>query len=153
MLRSERATTSGAILVFACYAAMLIVMPRFSPITLLHCFFSSSGDPPRSICETGLNPAYPLVFVLSIAGTVLFFFGVFGWSFVANRLFVIGALALEYGLAGMVASALGSSYGIFASPATTFVPLVLIGAVVLGYHASRFLKMPRPAPKGPQLTR
>ena len=98
-MRSKGGAALGALLLVGSYL-LLALLPAVSPFHVQHCLASS--------CFSGLNPVYPLIFVVSIAGTAVLFYGVFGRAFVFNRVFAVSMIALEYGLAATVSSLLSS---------------------------------------------
>lgn len=138
MVRYARIAISGGFLLFASYAGLLIVMPALTPFTLVHCVYQTPGNAPRSECYTGINPDYPVVFIFSIAGTVMLLFGVFGRAYVTSPLFVAGMIALEYGLAGVVSSAQQRT-GVGESP-LLFAPLLAVGGFVIVLHTIRYVR-------------
>jgi hypothetical protein len=129
---SARVAAAGAGLAFGGLLALLAVMPRVTPFELRRCF-------PGSQCFSSVNPDYPLVFLLSVAGTVLLFLGLFGRGFVLNPVFVAGMIALEYGLAGVVSAALDAEREAAGGP-VVFAPLVAIGALAIAFQTSRRLR-------------
>jgi hypothetical protein len=139
LVRSVRLAAAGAGVVCASVAA-LAALPRFSPFELVHCP-PASAQPSEgaALCFSSVNPAYPVVFLLSLAGTVVFFFGAFGKSFVVSPVFVVGMIALGYGLSGVVSGALDAQRASSISPAV-FAPLVTIGALALCLQTYRRLR-------------
>jgi hypothetical protein len=140
LVRSTRTAAAGAVILFASYAAMLVVLPGVSPFQLTSCATHSPAQaPPASECLS-LNPIYPVVFLVSIGGTVALFVGGFGRRFVVGPVFVAGMVALEYGLAGVVSATLsGKSEG--PTDPIIFTPLISIGAAVVCFHAYRWLRL------------
>ena len=114
--------------------ALAVVLPRLSPFEVVHCV-------PReqAVCFSGVNPAYPVAFLLSVAGTVVLFFGAFGRGFVVNPVFVAGMIALAYGLSGVVSAVLDTQRATRAAP-EVFAPLVAIGAVAISLQTYRRLR-------------
>jgi hypothetical protein len=139
LVRSAKVATVGAVLLCASYAAMLVVLPVVSPLVAVRCAPATPAQAPlASSCFSSLNPVYPVVFLLSVAGTVALFFGWFGRRFIVGPVFVAGMFALEYGLAGTVSALFSGRSGVSASP-LIFAPLVAIGAAAVGLHAYRWL--------------
>jgi hypothetical protein len=126
LVRSVGLAASGAALVLVCYALIFVFMPSFTPFTNVNCLTPTQ-------CFSGVNPEYPLVFVVSVAGTVVALFGVFGRYFVFSGVFAIGMIALEYGLAGAVSASLAAKSGPDLTPAF-FLPFIIIGVVILGFQ-------------------
>lgn len=114
--------------------AALIVLPRLSPFEQLHC-------PPQGAapCFSSVNPAYPVAFLLSLAGMVVLFFGAFGKGFVVSPVFVVGMIALGYGLSGVVTGLLDAQRASPIGP-EVFAPLVAIGALALFFQTFRRLR-------------
>ena len=134
MVRSFRLAVWGAGLLCASVAA-LIALPSLSPFELLHC----PGPLPPSAqgaCFSSVNPAYPAAFLLSLAGTVILFFGAFGRSFIVSPVFVVAMIALGYGLSGVVSGSLDAQRASTMSP-EVFAPLVAIGALALCFQTLR----------------
>lgn len=111
---------------------LMAALPKVSPFHVVHCLGSS--------CFSGLNPAYPLLFVATVAGTGLLLFGLFGREFVLTPVFVASMVALEYGLAAIVSSLLSGDDPL------VFSPLVGIGLAGLGLNAYRRLRRGLPGP-------
>jgi hypothetical protein len=131
LVRSIKLAAAGGAVVCLSYFFIFLVMPSVTPFDSVHCLTSTQ-------CFNGINPAYPLVFLVSVAGTVVLFFGLFGRRFVFSPVFAIGMIALEYGLAGVVSSSLGAQSGPNLTP-VDFLPFVTIGVVVLGFQ--RYLQL------------
>ena len=121
-MRSKGGAALGALLLVGSYL-LLALLPAVSPFHVQHCLASS--------CFSGLNPVYPLIFVVSIAGTAVLFYGVFGRAFVFNRVFAVSMIALEYGLAATVSSLLSSE------DPSLFLPFLAIGVVGITFHTFR----------------
>lgn len=140
MARSVRVAAAGAGVLCAS-VAVLMALPRFSPFELLDCTSSVAVQPSQGgqFCFSSVNPVYPVVFLLSAAGTVVLFFGAFGRSFVVSPVFVAGMIALEYGLSGVVSGALDAQRATSISP-FIFTPLVAIGALALSFQTYRRLR-------------
>ena len=88
----------GASLLFGGIATMLALLPAVTPFWVLSCSPIAGGTQ----CFGGPNLIYPAVFLISMAGAVLVFLGLFGRGFVIAPLFVAGLLLLGWGSAGMV---------------------------------------------------
>lgn len=131
MVRSVRLAAGGAGLVCASVAA-LIALPSLSPFEVVHCPLAQGAE----VCFSSVNPAYPAAFLLSLAGTVVLFFGAFGRSFIVSPVFVVGMIALGYGLSGVVSGSLDAQRASTISP-EVFVPLVAIGALALCFQTFR----------------
>ena len=149
LVRSARLAEAGAAVLCASYIALFVVMPRFTPFQLLNCTpiaptqsFPEGG----TSCFTSLNTAYPLVFLVSVAGTVTLLFGLLGRGFVVSPVSVIGMIALEWGLAGVVSASLNTESGVATNP-VIFAPFVALGALVLCFQANRRLR-PQTSPAG-----
>lgn len=139
MVRSVRLAIAGVGILCAS-VAVLLVLPRLSPFELLHCPPEAPAQPSQAAtCFSSVNPLYPIVFLLSAAGTVVIFFGAFGKSFVVSPVFVAGMIALEYGLSGVVSGALDAERAQPIDPAV-FAPLVAIGALALALQTYRRLR-------------
>ncbi len=80
--------------------------------------------------------------MLSLAGTVILFFGAFGRSFVVSPVFVVAMIALGYGLSGVVSGSLDAERASTISP-EVFAPLVGIGALALCFQTLRRLRRRR----------
>ena len=138
-LRSPPAAIAGAVILVGGYA-LIAALPRVSPFHVVHCIGSS--------CFSGLNPAYPLLFVATVAGTAVLFFGLFGRAFVLSPVFVASMVALEYGLAATTSSLLSGQDPL------VFSPLVAIGFAGLGFNAYRRLRRSVATPgEGPSISR
>jgi hypothetical protein len=140
LVRSVRLAIAGAGILCAS-VALLLVLPRLSPFELLHCPPVAPAQPSREAagCFSMINPLYPIVFLLSVAGTAVIFLGAFGRSFIVSPVFVAGMIALEYGLSGVVSGALDGERAASIDPAV-FAPLVAIGALALGFQTYRRLR-------------
>jgi hypothetical protein len=138
LVRSVRLTAAGAGLICASVAA-LVALPSLSPFELVRCAPGPLSPPTQGACFSSVNPAYPAAFLLSLAGTVVLFFGAFGRSFVANPVFVVAMIALGYGLSGVVSGALDAQRASTISP-EVFAPLVAIGASALCLQTFRRLR-------------
>src|ERR1700733_1677005 len=136
LVRSVSLAIAGAGILCAS-VALLLVLPRLSPFELLHCPPAAPAQPFQAApCFSSVNPLYPIVFLLSAAGTVVIFLGVFGRSFIVSPVFVAGVIALEYGLSGVVSGALDAQRANPIDPAV-FAPLVAIGAAALCFQIYR----------------
>jgi len=80
-----------------------------------------------------------VAFLLSLAGTVILFYGMFGRSFVVSPVFVVAMIALGYGLSGVVSGSLDAERVSTISP-DVFAPLVAIGALALCFQTLRRLR-------------
>lgn len=138
MVKSVRLAVGGAGLLCASIAA-LITLPNFSPFELVHCSLGPLSPPSQGACFSGVNPAYPVAFLLSLAGTVILFYGAFGRNFVVSPVFVVAMIALGYGLSGVVSGSLDAERASTISP-EVFVPLVGIGALALCFQTLRRLR-------------
>ncbi len=138
MVRSVRLAFAGAAVVCASVAS-LVTLPNLSPFELVRCPPASGQPPQAALCLSSVNPVYPVVFLLSLAGAVVFFFGAFGRGFVVSPVFVIGMIALGYGLSGVVSGVLDAQRVSTNSPAV-FAPLVAIGALALCFQTYRRLR-------------
>jgi hypothetical protein len=139
LVRSVRLAIAGAGILCAS-VALLLVLPRLSPFELLHCLPPATAQPfQEAPCFSSVNPLYPIVFLVSVAGTVVVFFGVFGKGFIVSPVFVVGMIALEYGLSGVVSGALDAERAEPIDPAV-FAPLVVIGALAVCFQALRRLR-------------
>jgi len=139
---SGRLAFAGAAVV--CAGVLLLVsLPGVTPFEQVNCSVGvvepSSGGP---FCFNSVNPVYPGLFLLQVAGTIVFFFGAFGKRFIVNPLFVAGMIALEYGLSGVVSGALDAQRANTFSP-ILFAPLVVIGAGAIALQTVRRLGRPR----------
>jgi len=114
-------------------------MPRFTPFQFLNCTpISPTQSFPEggTSCFTSLNPAYPVVFLFSVAGTIALLFGLFGKRFIISPLFIIGMIALEYGLSGVVSRLLDTEAPVTGNP-VIFTPFISIGTLALCLQAYR----------------
>ena len=134
MARSVRAAGIGAVILLGSVLAMLVALPRVTPLELGHCTYAG--------CFSSVNPLYPVVFLISIAGTVILFWGAFGGHFVVSPLFVAGMVALEYGLAAAFSAFWRAGQGTSVSP-ELFAPLVGIGGVAICFQTYGRLRHPR----------
>jgi hypothetical protein len=141
LVRSVKMAVGGAGLLCASVAA-LIALPGLSPFELLHCP-GPLAPPAQGACFSSVNPAYPAAFLLSLAGTVILFFGAFGRSFIVSPVFVVAMIALGYGLSGVVSGSLDAQRASTISP-EVFAPLVAIGALALCFQVIRRVRR-RPA--------
>jgi len=142
LTKSVRLAEAGLALLCASYFALVVAMPRLSPFQFLTCSYippTPSFPQGGTTCSSSLNPAYPLVFLISVVGTVTLLFGVFGRGLVFSPVFVIGIIALEYGLAGVVSASLDTESGVSTNPAI-FSPFVFIGALALCLQTYRVLR-------------
>ncbi len=138
MVRSVRLAFAGTAVVCVSVAA-LAVLPKLAPFELVHCSPAPAQPSQGALCSSSLNLVYPVVFLLSLAGAVVFFFGAFGKGFIVSPVFVIGMIALGYGLSGVVSGALDAERASTIGPAV-FAPLVAIGAVALCFQTYRRLR-------------
>jgi hypothetical protein len=134
LVRSVRIVAAGAALLCASAFSLAVALPRLSPFEVLRCI-----PPGQTVCFSGVNPAYPVAFLLSVAGTVMLFFGAFGRGFVVNPVFVAGMIALSYGLSGVVSAVLDTQRATTSAP-EVFMPLVAIGAVAIWLQTYRRLR-------------
>jgi hypothetical protein len=129
------ASLGAAILLLSAY--LLVSLPRYSPLEVPRC---TPVAPPLSevgtSCPSSINLVYPAIYVVSVAGTALIFLGVFGRRFILNPVFVAGMIALEYGLAGVVARSI-AGHGTLGDVAI-FAPLLMIGGLAISVQAYRF---------------
>lgn len=140
--RSVNIAAAGAVLL--CLSVyILVALPKVSPLDIHHCV---PAAPPQAqgetSCFSSINPIYPVVFILSIVGTVAIFLGAFGKSFVVSPVFAAGIIALEYGLSGVVSSYLDSGTGAGIDP-YIFAPLIAIGSLAICYQTLRRLGLRR----------
>jgi hypothetical protein len=136
LVRSVSLAIAGAGILCAS-VALLLVLPRLSPFELLHCPPGAPAQPLQEApCFSSVNPLYPIVFLLSAAGTVVIFFGAFGRSFIFSPVFVAGMIALEYGLSGVVSEALDAQRANPIDP-VVFAPLIAVGATALCFQTYR----------------
>jgi hypothetical protein len=138
LVASVRVAVGGAGLLCASVAA-LIALPGLSPFELVHCTPGPLSPQSQGACLSSINPAYPVAFLLSLAGTVMLFFGAFGRGFVVSPVFVVAMIALGYGLSGVVSGTLDAERASTMSP-EVFVPLVAIGAAALSLQTLRRLR-------------
>ena len=145
MVRSTRLAIAGAVVLCASFFALFVAMPKFTPFQFVHCTLATPAQAPLiSSCFTSLNADYPLVFFLSVAGTVTMLVGLLGRGFVVSPVSVVGMIALEWGLAAMTSASLETESGVSVNP-VIFSPYVAIGALVLCFQAYRRLH-PRTTP-------
>ena len=135
------AVAGGALLCASVY--LLVTLPKVSPLDIVHCVPAAPPHAQGETCFSSVNPVYPVVFLLSVAGTVIIFLGAFGKRFVVSPVFVAGMISLEYGLAGVVSGVLGKGTGVQVDP-FVFSPLIAIGGVVICFQTFRRLRL-RPA--------
>jgi len=119
--------------------AALFALPSVSPFELVHCAPGPLSPASQGACFSSVNPAYPGAFLLSLAGTVIMFFGAFGRSFIVSPVFVVAMIALGYGLSGVVSGSLDAERASTMSP-EVFAPLVAIGALALCFQTLRRLR-------------
>ena len=74
--------------------ASLFELPKVTPYEFLKCSAYQGGTQ----CYSNLNPIYSIVFVVSMFGAVLLFFGLFGRAFVLGPFLIVGMLSLSWGL-------------------------------------------------------
>ncbi len=134
LVYSFRAAVAGAVLLCTCVLTLVVALPRTSPFEVIRCV-----SPGQTACFSGVNPAYPFFFLMSVTGMVISFFGVFGRSFVFNPVFVAGTIALAYGLSGVVSAALDAQRAVPVDPAI-FGPLIVIGSLAIGFQTYRRLR-------------
>ena len=132
LVRSVRVAAAGGALLCASVFALGVALPRLTPFEVVHCV-----PPGETVCFSGVHPAYPAFFLLSIAGIVVLFFGVFGRGFVFNPVFAVGMIALAYGLSQVVSAVLDKQRATPASPGI-FMPLVVIGAIAIWFRVYRW---------------
>ncbi len=125
MLRSV-SIGAGVSLFSGGIVTLLLVLPRIAPYEFLIC--NKVGEVRE--CVGSLNPLYQMVFILSMAGTVLFFFGLFGRAFILARLFIIGMGLLALSLIGLV-------FGYFGNESCSSQPW----SSCLAYHPELFSLM------------
>jgi hypothetical protein len=139
---SARVAVAGAAVVCAS-ALLLVALPGVTPFQQVSCSAGvvepSSGG---AFCFNSVNPVYPAVFLVQVAGTLVFFFGAFGKRFVFNPVFIAGMIALEYGLSGVVSGALDAQRAYSVSP-VIFAPLVAIGLGAIFLQTVRRLRRRR----------
>ncbi len=75
----------------------MLVLPSLSPYESFVCSTTPQG---AGECLGILNPVYLIVFLFSVGGTILFFFGLFGRDFILKPLFIFGLLLLEWNVYG-----------------------------------------------------
>jgi hypothetical protein len=138
---SARLAVAGAAVVCAS-VLLLVALPGVASFEQVNCSAGivepSSGGP---FCFNSVNPVYPVVFLVQVAGTVVFFFGAFGKGFVFSPVFVAGMIALEYGLSGVVSGALDAQRANTFSP-VIFAPLIVIGAGAILLQTMRRMRRP-----------
>ncbi len=134
MARSTRTALVGALLFCASSFVLVVALPRLSPFEVTHCV-----PPGETVCFSGVNPAFPAAFLLSVAGAVLLFFGAFGRGFVVSPVFVAGMIAIAYGLSGVVTAVLDAQRANPESP-EVFAPLVAVGALAIWLQTYRRLR-------------
>ncbi|MDG6914604.1 MAG: hypothetical protein JRN23_02385 [Nitrososphaerota archaeon] len=147
MWRSVNIAGAGAA-VLGLSAYLMAVLPRTTPLQVQHCLPAAPpGSEFQASCFSSVNPVYPLLFVASVAGTVLVFYGAFGRSLVFSPVFVAGMIALEYGLSGVVSRAV-DPLAVTEGPGF-FAPLVVIGTVAVVFQVYRRLLAGR-SPRAPR---
>ena len=77
---------------------MVTLLPYVTPYDLMRCTPLGGGTE----CIGSLNPVYPAIFIMSMVGGGLAFYGLFGRGFVLSPIFILGTLAFGWGLAGVV---------------------------------------------------
>ena len=110
---------------------LMLVLPRLAPFEFLTCSPIQGGTG----CVEGMNTTYPIMFfLLSVCGTVFFFLGLFGKSFVLNPLFILGLILVEWGSAGLAFGYLHSQWCASEASVTCIVinPDSFLGALVGG---------------------
>jgi hypothetical protein len=136
----------GLSILCASLTTMLLVLPRVTPYEFLSCRVLRGAQE----CLGSPNPLYPLTFIISVAGTLLLFFGLFGRSFIFRPLFVFGIFVLELGMLPVVFGFLGtescaSQSGRFfgttciAHNPEGFYPFIALGALSISLQIYRHL--------------
>ena len=97
-MRSVTSFAAGGAAFVGGLGGRVTLLPYVTPYDLLRCSPSGGGTQ----CFGSLNLVYPAVFVLSMVGGGLAFYGLFGRGFVLSPLFILGILVLGWGLAGAV---------------------------------------------------
>jgi hypothetical protein len=120
----------------------LLVLPNLSPFEFLSCQSVRGGTE----CSGSINPLYSLTYVVSIAGGLLLFVGLFGASFVRRPLFLFGFILVELGFGpvifGFLASEWCSSQPMISCVTTSaagFLSFVALGSLSIAIQTYRHL--------------
>ena len=97
-MKSATSFAAGAAIFVGGLGAMVTLLPYITPYDLVKCTPLGGGTE----CIGSLNLVYPAIFVMSMVGGGLAFYGLFGRGFVLSPLFILGMLALGWGLAGVI---------------------------------------------------
>ncbi|MHB1869222.1 MAG: hypothetical protein ACYCPP_09825 [Nitrososphaerales archaeon] len=119
----------------------LIEMPRITPYEFFNCSPYEGGTQ----CFGSINPIYPIIFIVSMAGAVLVFLGLFGGAFTLGPGFLLGMVFAGFGLAGIIFGYIAFKScvsGRFPGPELcpayhpeAIEPFVLVGALLLAVNA------------------
>jgi hypothetical protein len=132
---SIKAIVFGGVVLIGGFASVLILLPSITPYEFLNCSPIVGGMQ----CSSSLNPVYTPAFIISMAGSVVLFFGVFGRRFVLGPLFVIGTLLMGLGSAGVTFGYLAEQWCtsqtmlpcVFVNPGS-FTLAMLTGLILIG---------------------
>lgn len=147
-LRKKLLALMGTTVLVAGLLTLVRVLPKLTPYDLLRCRPDQGGIE----CFGGMNPAYPILFIVAIGGLVMLFLGVFGRNFVVTPLFVSGVLIEACGLSGIIFGYIGfescaqSPYSLCMAYHPEFnEPWVLAGSILISANVlvSSFLRLHR----------
>jgi len=100
-LRSSFVLLGIAILIVG--LSTLLQLSKITPYEFFKCSPYEGGTQ----CFGSINPIYWLVFFTSMAGAVLFFFGLFGRGFILGPFFILGMPLVAFGLVGVIFGYIG----------------------------------------------
>jgi len=133
---SIKALAAGSVILIGGLLSVLFLLPRVTPYDILNCSPFEGGTQ----CFGSLNPVYPVVFMISMAGSVVLFFGMFGRRFVLGPLYMIGMLLLGWGSAGVTFGYLGLQWCVsqpfalscIAYHSEFYTPAIVAGMTLIG---------------------
>ncbi len=149
---SIKAIVFGGVVLIGGLASALILLPSITPYEFVNCTHIIGGTQ----CSSSANPVYTAAFIISMAGSVVLFFGVFGRRFVLGPLYVIGTLLMGLGSAGVTFGYLGERWcgsqpllSCIAYHPESFTLAILAGLTLIG---GNYLWWWRGLPKKPQVS-
>jgi hypothetical protein len=126
--------------------ALMLMLPGLTPYQFLSCQLPDGAGE----CSSSFNSLYPLVFFVSIGGTLLLFIGLFGLGYISKPLFIFGIFLIEFGLLVVISrflnmewctSQTGKLFGISCTTQNpdAFYFFIALGVLSLSLHTYRHL--------------
>jgi hypothetical protein len=94
----SRSSTALGTTILCVGLVMLLELPKITPYQFFNCSPYDGGTQ----CFGSINTVYAAIFVVSMSGAILLFFGLFGRNFILSPLFIIGMLLDAWGLLGII---------------------------------------------------